>query len=401
MNKVQENIVEILKYSIHNKKIELNKKENVLWHEVFEECKKHNIEALVYYGIHLNTLKNIDRDIIERWKKQTFMSNVYQINHINQISNILSILKDKDIPVIVLKGLVIRDLYPKSELRTMGDADILVHKKDIDKVINILNNLGYEEEDRHDPHIEFMKNNSKIEVHWSLTNEGMFNGMDEFNHEIWLNSIEVKIGDSAALSMCNEDLLLYLCIHMAKHFKYSGFGIRQLCDVLCLVEKCGNSINWDSFMKKAKRSGIDKFSICIFSICNKLFEMSIPDELEYFYIEEDEYLDLIINNIFYNGVHGKKDKVESRVKMLSNNNDICKTNFLISFKNIYFPHSEKLGKRYEYAKKNKAFLPIAWIHRIINTIFRTDYSLSDKINLSIKSTGISKKHSELLNWLEL
>ena len=41
------------------------------------------------------------------------MSNVYQINHIKQISNILSIFNDKNIPIIVLKGLVIRDLYPK------------------------------------------------------------------------------------------------------------------------------------------------------------------------------------------------------------------------------------------------------------------------------------------------
>ena len=37
--------------------------------------------------------------------------------------------------------------------------------------------------------------------------------------------------------MCDEDLLVYLCIHMAKHFINSGFGIRQVCDVLLLVEQ--------------------------------------------------------------------------------------------------------------------------------------------------------------------
>ena len=47
----------------------------------------------------------------------------------------------------------------------MGDADILIHEKDIETVIEILDNLGYKEEDRDTYHIEFGKGNSHIEVH--------------------------------------------------------------------------------------------------------------------------------------------------------------------------------------------------------------------------------------------
>ena len=38
----------------------------------------------------------------------------------------------------MLKGLVIRDLYPMLELRIMCDADILVHKEDLDRVRMLL-----------------------------------------------------------------------------------------------------------------------------------------------------------------------------------------------------------------------------------------------------------------------
>ena len=82
MNKAQEYIVQILNHSIHNKKIELDTNEDISWKDILEECKSHNIESLVYYGINSNTLKTIDKEILEYWKKQTFMSNVYQINHI-------------------------------------------------------------------------------------------------------------------------------------------------------------------------------------------------------------------------------------------------------------------------------------------------------------------------------
>lgn len=401
MNKAQEYIVQILNHSIHNKKMELDTNEDISWKDILEECKSHNIESLVYYGIHSNTLKTIDKEILESWKKQTFISNIYQINHIKQISNILNVLNDKNIPVIVLKGLVIRDLYPKSELRTMGDADILIHENDIETVIEILNNLGYEEEGRHDPHIELKKGNSHIEVHWSLTNEGMFKGMDTFNNAIWSNAVEVKIGDSNALSMCDEDLLLYLCIHMAKHFICSGFGIRQVCDVLLLVEKRSKFIDWNSFMIKAKRSGIDKFTMSIFAICNKLFGMSIPDELEKYKVKEEKNINLTIDAIFSNGVHGNSDKMVTRAKQLTYENNNKKVSYISSFRRVYFPSSDNLCDKYGYVKKYKLLLPVAWIHRFVNTIFRKDYSVSDKVKLSMQGANISKKHSELLRWLEL
>ena len=401
MNKAQEYIVQILNHSIHNKKMELDTNEDISWKDILEECKSHNIESLVYYGIHGNILKTIDKETLESWKKQTFMSNIYQINHIKQISNILSIFNDKNIPVIVLKGLVIRDLYPKSELRTMGDADILVHKKDMETVVDILHSLGYEEKGRNAFHIEFEKGNSHIEVHWTLANENMFDGIVEFNNEIWSNAVEVKVGDSKAFSMCDEDLLLYLCIHMAKHFINSGFGIRQVCDVFLLVDQRNKFIDWNRFMIKAKRSGIDKFTMSIFAICNKLFGMSIPDELEQYKIREEKNINLIIDAIFANGVHGHSDKIAIRAKQLAYENNNNKASIIASFRRVYFPSSDKLGDKYGYAKKYKLLLPVAWIHRFVNTILRKDYSVYDKVKLSMQGANISKKHSELLRWLEL
>ncbi len=397
MNQTQSCIIQVLNYALHGKTTAIN--ENINWEELIQECRNHQIASLVYSGISKDTLNNIEKPLLERWKKEIFMSGVYQINHINQVSHVLSIFNENNIPVIVLKGLVIRDLYPKSELRTMGDADILVHEKDLLKVSKILMGLGYKEEGRNAFHIEFGKGTSHIEVHWTLANESMFNGIVEFKNELWSNSVAVNIGKSHALSMCDEDLLLYLFIHMAKHLKYSGFGIRQVCDVVLLIEDRWQFINWRRFLNKSKRSGVEKFTLSMFIICNKLFKMTIPKDLNEYIAFDDKYIDVLIDEIFSNGVHGKVDKALERSKILTSNNE--NNSVFKSIKDMYFPSIDKLSDKYEYVNKNKILLPFAWIHRIINTIFRTDYSLSDKIKLSVKSTGISKKHSELLNWLEL
>lgn len=399
MNTVQSYIIKILNHSLRGKNMDIPLNTELNWSELIEECKQHQISSLLYYGISKKSLKNIDNDIVERLKKETFMSGVYQINHIKQISKILSIFNENNISTIVLKGLVVRDLYPKSELRTMGDADILVHENDLNNVINILKNEGYMECAKCEYDIVFSRGNSRIEVHWTLVNEEMFDGISEFKDEIWRNAVEVNIGDSKALSMCDEDLLIYLCLHMAKHIKNSGFGIRQICDVFLIVEKRADNINWNSFIEKAKIYGIYKFSLGIFAICNKLFEINIPTELKDEVKIDEKYFNLLLDNIFSSGVHGHKDILSTTVKSFGMANE--KINSKDKIKNIYFPKVYRLSDRYNYAKNNKLLLPIAWVHRIIRCIFDKDYSLSDKIRMCVSSRNILKNHRDLLDWLEL
>lgn len=48
----------------------------------------------------------------------------------------------------------------------------------------------------------------------------------------------------------------------------SGFGIRQLADLVLLVKKKGNEINWNNFAEKAEKRGLTQFSKGIFNVCN-------------------------------------------------------------------------------------------------------------------------------------
>lgn len=401
MNKIQTQLVSCLDAAIHGEKIEVNVNKYIEWKSLIEEAKIHNIEALIYSSISSKSLKNIDDRLLDIWKKNTFMSGAYQINHINQISNVLRRFNEERISVIVLKGLVIRDLYPKKELRTMCDADILVKVEELDNVRNILYNLGYQESGSSEIHLDFKKGSSNIEIHWTIASEDYFEEIPDFEMDMWKNTIQVQIGNSYALSMNDEYLALHLCIHMAKHIRYRGFGVRQLCDLVLLVEQKKNLINWDNFIEKIKLCGVYKFTVCIFMICNKLFGMEIPNNLDDKSLVDDKCLNLLIEDIFSNGVHGRGNSSATVAKELARTHGNYKYSILQRYITFLLPSTEELSIKYNYIEKFKILTPIAWGIYFFKKVFSSKYSILDKAKFLIFGINISKKRNRLLNWLEL
>ena len=259
MERSQRQIIKLLNLAIHGEKLS-DFKSISKWNEIMCEANAHEISALIYSSIYvIKSLEGLSREELNQWKKSTFFTGVGQISHYNQVGKLLEKFNEENIDVIVLKGLVVRDLYPKPEFRTMGDSDVLVHEEDLERVTELLQELGYkleECEDEHGAHLVFSHEKYRhVEVHWTLVNDDYFLGTKEFEKDIWKNSMKIKIGKAEVLSLGWEDLALHLCLHMAVHIVCGGFGLRQLCDLVLLVEQKGDEINWESFMFKAIECG--------------------------------------------------------------------------------------------------------------------------------------------------
>ena len=200
---------------------------------------------------------------------------MYEIIKLNRYSKILSELSKLQIDIIGLKGIVLKGYYPQPELRTMGDLDILIHKEDYEKIKNYLLDNGFNE--GHPVHTEFVdKHGISIEVHWKLINEETYVGdVLEFEKGIWNNLIDFKIGDLTIKTLSKEDFLIHLCIHMAKHLRGTGFGLRQVYDVAAFSIKEEKNINWEVFELKAKQCGVLKFTITLFNLINDIFDLRL------------------------------------------------------------------------------------------------------------------------------
>lgn len=278
MNCTEKTLISLLSASIMNKNIQGENFKTVNWRDVYEEALAHDVYSLIYPVIKkLSKTYSIDKTLISEWRDAAVISGLIQINHIKQMKIVFENFEKACIPVIALKGLVLRDLYPRAELRTMSDADILVHKEDIERADKILINLGYYKHVSTDVHNTYTQNGRlHIEVHWTLIDELCIRTISEFNNTLWQNTRTINIHDIQVLSLSREYQLIHIILHMASHMIKSGFGIRQLLDVVVFVEGERDNINWNLFFQQARCYNIEKFVTTIFILCNELFKVELP-----------------------------------------------------------------------------------------------------------------------------
>lgn len=408
MNNTEKQFVELLSKSIRSEKV-IKKYDDVIWSNIITLSKDHKVEGMIYSGLSKGGLSsNIDSESLKELKKIVFYTGVGQLRNITNLSGIFEKFNNENIPVIVLKGLVVRDFYPQPEQRSMCDADILIHKEDLERTKELLLNIGYtldSHESSH--HIKLFHNiYPVIEVHWKIVKrDGFSEDIETFEENIWNSTIKVNVGRCEVLSLSYEDLAVHLCMHMAAHIVSSGFGLRQLCDLVLLVEHKGKYINWDIFIEKVKIYGFERFSIVMFILCKKLFNMNIPNEINISILENEKYIDILIEEIFRAGVHGKKDMVNRLGNQLAFNFEDKDNNATLGaikrFLLFIFPPIEKMSEKYCYAKKNKLLIPIAWVHHLFCGIFNSEYKTKEKIKFISNGVGVSVKKNKMLEWLDL
>lgn len=409
MNNTQKQIIYMLSAAIRKKNVKFRSDEKINWNEVLEESEAHKVTPLIYSSINRAEALNImDESTLNTLKKNVFKSSITQSSHIKNVASVLERFNNTGIPIIVLKGLVVRDYYPIPDLRTMCDADVLVHEEDLEKVSALMISLGFnqiKEKDDHGAHIVFYKGSTVFEVHWTLINDRFFKGDKSFEDKLWDDAMDVTVGGVKTKSLSLEDLAVHLCTHMAVHLAYSGFGVRQLTDLVVLVEKKGHLIDWKAFLNKSKECGVYTFAIAIFNICNRLFDMEIPKEIKGEKNIKNKYIEQLIQDIFDSGVHGKKsnDRVFAAEFAFDQGEGAAdgSVSIIKKFMKLLFPPIRQMSDKYNYAKKFILLAPIAWIHHLIEGILNKDYNFSSKMKMATSTVSVANKRNKLLKELEL
>lgn len=409
MNNAQKQFIDILSAGIRGKSAD-KVYYNVEWDEVIDLADKHKVEGIIYLALRKSKLiSNIGEEKISLLKQKAAITGITQSRHISGLSTVLNKINERNIPVIVLKGLVVREFYPQPDQRSMNDADILVHEGDVEKVKQLLIDMGYVylEDHKASHHIALVHHKYPfIELHWNLfKRDGFSNELEHYERLIWRRAIKVNVGEAEVLSLSYEDLALHLCMHMAAHLAATGFGVRQLCDLVLLVEHNGDEIDWNSFIMKARMYGFEKFGKIIFLLCNKLFNMEAPKEINIKVVNNKKYVSALLDEIFEAGVHGKKEMANQFATQVAFNFEEKDSNATLGAINRYFrfifPKIDDMSDKYSYAKKVKILAPIAWIHHLFAGVFASEYSFKDKVEFLTKGVAKAVNRNKLLDWMEL
>lgn len=330
------------------------------WGELFALCSKHSVVGIVFDKIIEAFGDSIPEIFASRFKQKALSEMSFQAVRSQSFKRIYGEIKKENITAVVLKGEILRQLYPQPESRTSLDEDLLIDEKDYEMLKKVMTSLGLEEvnEGENDKHWMSRKNGTYLEIHFTpFENEKTYESWNKIFDDWKDKSIE---NENGIVALSREDNLIFLILHAAKHFIYSGVGIKQILDIALFMKSFQKNLDFSYIERALKKSNTLYFAEALTAfIKNYLYE-------DVYCFGKTEADCEFFQDVFGGGSLGKGD--ESRVHSANVTSSAFKGKSKI--KKILFPPKERLFVKYPFCRKYKILLPLAWIMRLFSYLLK-------------------------------
>ena len=197
--------------------------EKVDWNQLVELSSIHSVCGIIYLSLKEKNVnrKNLMDYLQSRFNKESGFAIRQQIVY----DRTLSLFEKYGIKNVVSKGYVLKKLYPNEEVRTMGDMDILISEENSKKTDEMLKENGYTIDNVFVNEIGYAKSGCAIEIHTSLMDDDLGNDFDYSSYFKEKSKYALPYRGEYTYVLKNEDHLIYLLAHIAKHFYNEGCGI--------------------------------------------------------------------------------------------------------------------------------------------------------------------------------
>lgn len=411
MKKIYEDTLKLINYSLYRNKSlhldlikEINKED--YWIKLYKICEAHKIIPIVYEAIYnIPDFINSDEKLKSFWKMRSIAITINQIKKTERFLNIYEKLINENIKPLVFKGIICRELYPKPDQRISSDEDMLIKKDEFEKCNKILISCGLvnvtENEDDFVQSYHCKKTGLHLEIHKQLFSEDYETNLS-FNtifQDVFENSVSLKVNNLEVETFSYNQHLLYLICHSAKHFQASGFGIRQLCDLVMYINHYGKNINWKYIWSNLNSLNLKIFMLNLINIGERylgLDNRNIVYDIElnkYNFQSENLLEDIMEAGIYGTSSHNRQHS--ALITLGAINNEKSKKRFGTASLNAIFPNIRSINNKYVYLRKYPILLPIAWGQRIISYIRsnrQIKNSAKETINIGNKRIELLKKY---------
>ena len=266
-------------------------------------------------------------------------------------------LEAENLRPLVVKGYICRKLYALEDHRPSSDEDLLIGGEDFLRCCHILETLGYETtdpEDRFERTYRNPKTGLCLELHRYLfdPDAGAYGSWNKFFENAEANAAMCH----GLPTLCPTEHMLYLLLHAFKHFLHSGFGVRQVCDIVLFGNAYSGSIQWDWVQECLAGLRADRFAAAIFALGEKYWGIPAP-------FHRDTDPEPLLADLLEAGVYGGSSAPRKR----SSNMTLSAAAGQKSGHSLraLFPPRSSLTGRFPYLKKQPWLLPWAWLCRIL------------------------------------
>lgn len=368
MNRTQQVYIQLISNSINDKHKQIDLKE-VDEKQLVRLCKFHKNTGLIYGA--LIRQKNVPQNLLAIFEKGFYTEMMVYSRKMTIFGMVLDALNKNHIKHIVLKGMSYAKCYRQSEFRTMTDMDLVVSPKEIQKVDEILRDLGGEfHYECSDDYVRcYQMNKITVEIHTSA-------GYSKYFHKNY--DYEAYFRDAIEESICIRDdtyeflpyyKIVYAIFHTAKHFYESGCGVRMLTDVAVLVDYYKDDVDLRQMWIDLEEMGLQKFTISLFAICKKWFGLEtelLSESMEEKTAEDihfqTEQMEKAEDYILSGGVFGHRNALGDMGEISHRNGK----NDLTKMLKWAFPSYRHMRAHSDWFKNKPAvLLPVAYVERFI------------------------------------
>lgn len=270
---------------------------------------------------------------------------------------LLKMFEDTGIWYLPLKGIVLKNYYPKTSMREMSDNDILVDNNMLSDGKKIMQDLGYDCVKFGKIHHDVYKKAPGLcfELHRTLFEKN--NAPDIYDYYLDIKDKLIKDDKSKfGYHMTNEDFYIYIVCHLYMHYKYSGIGLRSLLDLYVFNMRFGQALDREYLVAELKKLGLLDFEHDVAELAGKTFSCCGLSESE-----NKELLFFIDSNS-----HGS---FENHLAKNLQNDDSANTKLKYILRRL-FPSEKVLESHFPVVYRHRYLYPLLIVYRPVTVLVK-------------------------------
>ncbi len=386
LNSFNKGIITLIKSAITGENLTLP--EDFEYDNLFTYAKRNELSGMLYYGA-LNCKVDASLECMQSLFMDTCRLLAISERQLFEIEGLFKAFSENGIDFMPLKGTLMKHLYPRTDMRVMGDADILIRPEQYEKIKSVVTSLNFTEQCESDHELIWKKPELFLELHKRL--------IPSYNKDYYR-----YYGDGWRLAratdmpyrfqMSDNDQMIYLFTHFSKHYRDSGIGIRHLVD-LYVFRRAKSELNEDYIKAELEKLQLYEF------YCN------ILDTIDYLFYDgkPTEQAKLITDFIFKSRIYGNKEfnLVSQAIKHSKTTGSAKTAKFKHMFDIVFLPYSY-MKKVYPILKRIPFLLPVMWVVRLFDALIFKHNSIAKHASDIKKMTAENiESQKQALNFVGL
>ena len=277
-----------------------------------------------------------------------------------------------------LKGAILKDLYPRQEMRQMADNDVLFDATCEAAVKDYFVKEGYEV-------ISYAKGNHDVYEKEPVYNFEMHTSLfGEAHNEVWAEyykDIQSKLKKSDnhfQYSFTDEDFYIYFIVHAFKHFDGCGTGIRYFVD--SYVYRNAKNLDWGYIERELDKLGVLAFEKTFRSISMKIFGKGEAVSR----LNREEY-SMLCDSMFAGTYGNIQSGIDKKLRKIQGNEDRITKNTKVKYIiGRLFPPMSYYKAYYPFIYKTRIFIPFFVIFRMVRGVLQHWREMMREIRVVLK-----------------